>query len=252
MIGAPWKGAVPSAYRAQSRSPDSAVRSSCCTCSVEPRTGVRASTVSKLKASASVGKVLVSGPAVRSSKVAVIGYRCLSYTDPFGLCEQPSGEKGSVGVCLEAFIQGRFFGAGDNRGPSAEGGTYKASIRFSIDPSSGTLSGQQRDIGSTFGKPGSGTLTIGAPSSDGNGGWNIALSGSALNGAGVTHRFQHDRQRLGRWKGERGWRQARWLSLVRTLVVFGRWRLAVRVLPQSDKPVQAVRVRRRTHSVRKL
>jgi hypothetical protein len=46
---------------------------------------VLASTQTKLKASPSAGKVLVSGQVVRPAEGAEIGYRCLSYTDPFGL-----------------------------------------------------------------------------------------------------------------------------------------------------------------------
>ena len=107
----------------------------------------------------------------------------VNFSDPFGLCKRPNGR--GVGVCLEAFIQGSFFGVGDNRRASAYGGTYKTSIRFSIDPTSGAVTGLRRDIGSTAGKKGAGRLSVSSPTSDGNGGWNLTLSGSAINGEKV-------------------------------------------------------------------
>jgi hypothetical protein len=105
------------------------------------------------------------------------------YTDPFGLCERPGGK--GVGVCVEAFIKSKFFGVGDNRGPSSSGGTYKTSARFSIDPGSGKVSGLSTDIGSTAGHKGSGSVNVSTPVSDGHGGWNVTVSGSALNGTGM-------------------------------------------------------------------
>ena len=114
---------------------------------------------------------------------AYAGNNPVSYSDPFGLCERPGGK--GVGVCVEAFIKSKFFGLGDNRGPSSSGGTYKASARFSIDPRSGQVSGLSTNIGSTAGRKGSGNVNVSTPTSDGNGGWNTTISGSALNGAGV-------------------------------------------------------------------
>jgi len=105
----------------------------------------------------------------------------VNFSDPFGLCEKPQGK--GVGICLESYIRGKFFGYGDNRGPSANGGTYKTSTRFSIDPASGSISGLQNDIGYTGGKKGMGGLDV-TRVSDGNGGWNLTLTGSAVNGTG--------------------------------------------------------------------
>jgi hypothetical protein len=88
-----------------------------------------------------------------------------------------------VGICLEAYIRGKFFGLGDKRGPSANGGTYKTSIRFSIDPSNGKISGLSTDIGYTAGKKGIGGLDV-TRVSDGKEGWDLTLTGSAVNGTG--------------------------------------------------------------------
>jgi RHS repeat-associated protein len=107
----------------------------------------------------------------------------VSYSDPYGLCKRPKGS--GVGICLETFIQGRFFGVGDNRGPSATGGTYKSSISFSFDPRSGTMSGVSTDIGYTKGKKGTGFLDVSASADPTTGAWTISMSGSAKNGEGV-------------------------------------------------------------------
>jgi len=90
---------------------------------------------------------------------------------------------------LEAFIQGRFFGLGDRRGPRSDGGSYKSSIRFSIDPGTGAVSGAFTDVGKTAGLKGAGSLTVGDAVSDGQGGWNIPVSGSVVNGARVGPRI---------------------------------------------------------------
>ena len=88
-------------------------------------------------------------------------------------------------MCFEAYIRRRFFGVGDNRGPKSDGGTYKTSIRFSIAPKTGKISGLKMDIGKTKGKQGTGELEVGNVTSDGKGGWSVTLSGTALNGEGV-------------------------------------------------------------------
>jgi hypothetical protein len=84
---------------------------------------------------------------------------------------------------LETYIRGTFFGLGDKRGTSSDGGSYKTSIRFSIDTKDGRVSGLETDIGSTSGKKGIGGVDV-TRKSDGNGGWNLTLTGSALNGSG--------------------------------------------------------------------
>lgn len=84
-----------------------------------------------------------------------------------------------MGICLETFIQGNFFGLGDNRGPSSNGGSYKTSIRFSIDPANGKISGLQTGIGAG----GFGGVDV-TRKSDGKGGWNLTLTGSAVNASG--------------------------------------------------------------------
>ncbi|MGH7719328.1 MAG: RHS repeat-associated core domain-containing protein, partial [Gemmatimonadaceae bacterium] len=73
----------------------------------------------------------------------------VNFSDPFGLCERPNGK--GVGICLETFIQGTFGGLGDNRGARSDGGSYKTSIRFSVDPKTGAVSGLSKDIGATAG-----------------------------------------------------------------------------------------------------
>ncbi|MFN2398534.1 MAG: RHS repeat-associated core domain-containing protein [Gemmatimonadaceae bacterium] len=108
----------------------------------------------------------------------------VNFSDPFGLCDKPKGDKGAVGICLEAFIKGKFGGLGDNRGAKSDGGSYKASIRFSIDPKTGAVSGLSKDVGSTGSMKGNGSLGV-SSSSDGRGGWNVSLTGSATNGVGV-------------------------------------------------------------------
>jgi hypothetical protein len=84
---------------------------------------------------------------------------------------------------LETFIKGKFFGVGDNRGPNSNGGSYKTHLSFSIDPASGKVSGIASDVGSTGGKKGFGGNSV-TRESDGNGGWNLTLAGSAVNGEG--------------------------------------------------------------------
>ncbi len=113
----------------------------------------------------------------------------VNYSDPFGLCKQPQGR--GVGICLEAFIRGNFFGVGDNRGPSANGGTFKTSIRFSIDPKTGAMSGLSKQIGYTHGHHGAGTLSV-SEASDGKGGWALNLRGSAVNGTHVGPKIDFD------------------------------------------------------------
>jgi RHS repeat-associated protein len=114
---------------------------------------------------------------------AYAGNNPVAFNDPFGLCHKPGGK--GVGICLETFIQGRFGGYGDNRGPSATGGTYRTSTRFSIDPSSGKVSGVQNHMGFTNGEGrGMGGLSA-SVRSDGANGWNLTLRGEALNGSGL-------------------------------------------------------------------
>ena len=88
-----------------------------------------------------------------------------------------------MGICLETFIKSSFFGLGDNRGPNSNGGSYKTHLSFSIDPASGKVSGIQSDVGSTRGKKGFGGSSV-SSQSDGDGGWNLTLAGSAVNGEG--------------------------------------------------------------------
>lgn len=95
-----------------------------------------------------------------------------------GLCKKPGGR--GVRICLESFISAPLYGAGDGRDPMSAGGTYKTSIRFSIDPATGYISGSRRDIGKTFGLvPGVGDLKLERAQSDGRGGWMVWMVGSA-------------------------------------------------------------------------
>jgi RHS repeat-associated protein len=109
------------------------------------------------------------------------GNNPVTFSDPFGLCERPTGS--GVGICIESFIaQPRVFGflpVGDGRGPSGNGGSFKTSQRFSIDPRSGSLSGVQQHIGRTLGVPGGGVLVTTQVSGDGAGGWNLTVGGHA-------------------------------------------------------------------------
>ncbi|MGE0354974.1 MAG: RHS repeat-associated core domain-containing protein, partial [Gemmatimonadales bacterium] len=113
---------------------------------------------------------------------AYAGNNPVAYTDPWGLCKKPKGE--GVGICIESFIQGKFRGVGDNRGPQSDGGTYKTSLRFSINPTNGVVRGIESDVGSTKGHKGYGGSSV-SVESDGKGGWNLILEGEAVNGTGM-------------------------------------------------------------------
>lgn len=68
----------------------------------------------------------------------------LSMVDPNGECSQPSGlQPGQIGVCIDLYISGPtvgvsmcpiFCGLGDNRGPSADGGSYRVQYQIVYDP----------------------------------------------------------------------------------------------------------------------
>jgi len=106
----------------------------------------------------------------------------VSYFDPFGLCDKPKAQRGNdVGVCIEAYISARLLGAGNARGPQSDGGGYKTSIRFTINPGTGELTSRPEfSLGMTAGViPGTGALAVGVPQSNGMGGWNVSVMGSA-------------------------------------------------------------------------
>jgi RHS repeat-associated protein len=113
---------------------------------------------------------------------AYAGNNPASYSDPFGLCKRPKGK--GIGICVEGYIKTKFFGLGDNRGAQSNGGTYKTSMRFSIDPKTGIIRGIEHDIGSTHGHKGFGGTDVSPAKSDGHGGWNVTTSASAVNGTG--------------------------------------------------------------------
>ena len=106
----------------------------------------------------------------------------VSYSDPYGLCKKPKAQKdGEIGICIESFIAAKLAGAGNGRGPNGNGGGFKTSIRFTMNPRTGRLTSRpEYGIGKTMGLiPGTGALGIGVPQSDGNGGWTVAVGGSA-------------------------------------------------------------------------
>jgi len=120
------------------------------------------------------------GLAAGTNLYQYVGNDPVGFTDPFGLCERPRGK--GVGICIEAFIMARRvlgLAVGDNRSFSSSGGTFKTSVRFSINPTTGALSGVDKRIGKTGPLPGIGNLKIGKPVSNGRGGFNVAVSGSA-------------------------------------------------------------------------
>jgi RHS repeat-associated protein len=87
----------------------------------------------------------------------------VTFSDPFGLCQQPKGLKeGQVGICIETFINGPSRGvpkwAADNRSFSATGGSYKTSDRFIVDPGSGAVLDDATKIGKTGPFHGIGTI----------------------------------------------------------------------------------------------
>jgi hypothetical protein len=92
--------------------------------------------------------------------------------DPDGHCGAPLGLKpGQTGVCVASYIQTKWFkfpGRGDNRGPTAQGGTSRIEVRMTVDPTQHTVT-KTRDnehIGNSgigfqdFGPQGHGTNTV--------------------------------------------------------------------------------------------
>lgn len=140
MTGAPWKAAVPSAYRALSCWPETAVRFLLCRPSGWSRTGVRIPARAKVRSTSGGGKAVVRAgvekrPAVRSS-----GYRCLVYTDPFGLAPCPpdhdcgalTAALATTGAILGGFGGGLFGGGlGLACGPAAPACSVAGASTFS-------------------------------------------------------------------------------------------------------------------------
>ena len=106
----------------------------------------------------------------------------VTYSDPYGLCKKPKGQgAGDVGICVESYIASFLAGAGNGRGLDADGGGFKTSVRFTMSPRSGQITGRpEYAIGRTMGIiPGNGLQGIGVPRSDGDGGWLVNVWGSA-------------------------------------------------------------------------
>ena len=104
----------------------------------------------------------------------------VNFADPMGLCERPKGlKKGQVGICVEAFISGHAYGAGDRRSARSDWGSYRVSARFAVDPASGRAGPCECKLGKTGGLiPGDGAIFVGGPAANG-GGSNFGVSGSA-------------------------------------------------------------------------
>lgn len=112
------------------------------------------------------GRFLTQDPIGLAGGVNLYSYagsNPVAYTDPFGLCERPKSVKeGQVGICIETFIAGPSRGvpkwSADNRGFSANGGSYKTTDRFTVDLAGGKVTDGLTAIGQTGPFKGIGTL----------------------------------------------------------------------------------------------
>jgi RHS repeat-associated protein len=126
---------------------------------------------------------------------AYAGNNPVGFSDPYGLCERPLGK--GVGICVQSFIGAKTVGGlpvGDNRGPRGDGGSYKTSQRFSVDPASGAQSGYQENVGATMGTVGIGGFSISPSRPTEGGGFTVSVSGNAMSvdmppGADITYSF---------------------------------------------------------------
>ncbi len=119
----------------------------------------------------------------------------MSFSDPYGLCEKPSGK--GVGICVQAFISTPTVmgqAVGDGRGPRSDGGTYKTSHRFSVDAGSGRMTGLQQSVGATKGQAGIGELMVSPVRQTKDGGHSVSVTGNATSvdmppGMDITYSF---------------------------------------------------------------